>query len=76
MNDGNADEASTKMLGDICTQIYQTADQYIIKAYPELGSWAVAGNCIEPATTHEASTKLSEQPDHMQRLMHQNLILQ
>ena len=33
---------------------------------------------IEPAnpTTHEASTVSPEQPDHMQRLMHQNLILQ
>ena len=78
MTDGNAHEAATKMIGDVCTQIYQRADQSIIKAYPELASCAVAGNCIEPAnpTTHEASTALSEQPDHMQRLMHQNLILQ
>ena len=78
LTDGNAHEAATKMIGDVCTQIYQRADQSIIKAHPELASCAVAGNCIEPAltTTHEASTALSEQPDHMQRLMHQNLILQ
>ena len=78
LTDDNAHEAATKMIGDVCTQIYQRADQSIIKAHPELASCAVAGNCIEPAltTTHEASTALSEQPDHMQRLMHQNLILQ
>ena len=83
LTDGNAHEAATKMIGDVCTQIYQRADQSIIKAHPELASCAVAGNCIEPAltttheaTTHEANTALSEQPDHMQRLMHQNLILQ
>ena len=83
MTDGNAHKAATKMIGDKCTQIYQRADQSIIKAHPELASCAVAGNCIEPAltttheaTTHEANTALSEQPDHMQRLMHQNLILQ
>ena len=78
MTDGNAHEAATKMIGDVCTQIYQSADQSIIKAYPEIASCAVAGNCIETAnpTTHAASTALSEQPDHMQRAMHQNLILQ
>ena len=78
LTDGNAHEAATKMIGDVCTQIYQRADQSIIKAHPELASCAVAGNCIEPAnlTTHEASTTLSEQPDHMQRLKHQNLTLQ
>jgi len=83
LTDGNAHEAATKMIGDVCTQIYQRADQSIIKAHPELASCVVAGNCIEPAltttheaTTHEASTALSEQPNHMQRLMHQNLILQ
>ena len=78
LTDGNAHEAATKMIGDVCTQIYQRADQSIIKAHPELASCAVAGNCIEPAltTTHEASTALSEQRNHMQRLMHQNLILQ
>ena len=78
MTDGNAHEAATKMIGDVCTQIFKRADQSIIKAYPELASCAVAGDCIEPAnpTTHEASTASSEQPDHMQRLMHQNLILQ
>ena len=54
MTDGNAHEAATKMIGDACTQIYQRADQSIIKAHPELASCALAGNCIEPAnpTTH------------------------
>ena len=58
LTDGNAHEAATKMIGDVCTQIYQRADQSIIKAHPELASCAVAGNCIEPAltTTHEATT--------------------
>ena len=78
MTDGNAHEAATKMIGDVCTQIFKRADQSIIKAYPELASCAVAGNCIKPAnpTTHEVSNTLSEQPDHVQRLLHQNLILQ
>ena len=69
LTDGNAHEAATKMICDVCTQIYQRADQSIIKAHPELASCAVAGNCIEPAdsTTHETSTASSEQPDHMQR---------
>ena len=62
----------------MCTQIYQTADQSIIKAYSELASCAIMGNCVDPAnpTTHEASSASSEQPDHMQWLMHQNLTLQ
>ena len=77
LTDGNAHEVATKMIGDVHTQVYQRADQSIIKAHPELASCAVAGNCIEPAnpTTHEASTASCEQPDHMQLLMHQNLIL-
>ena len=33
MTDGNAHEAATKMIGDVCTQIYQRADQSIIEAY-------------------------------------------
>ena len=54
MTDGNAHEAATKIIGDECTQMYQRADQSIIKAHPELASCALAGNCIEPAnpTTH------------------------
>ena len=78
MTVGYAHEVATKMIGDVCTQIYQRADQSIIKAYPELASCAVAVNFIEPANlaTHEASTALPEQTDHMQRLMHQNLTLQ
>ena len=44
LTDGNAHEAATKMIGDVCTQIYQRADHSIIKAYPELASYAVVGN--------------------------------
>ena len=78
MTDGNTYEAATKMIGDVCTQIYHRADQSIIKAHLELASCAVAANCTEPANpdTHEVSTASSEQPDHLQWLMHQNLILQ
>jgi hypothetical protein len=36
MINGDAHAAATKMIGDVCTKIYQRADQSIIKTHPEL----------------------------------------
>ena len=36
MINGDAHAAATKMIGDVCTRIYQRADQSIIKTHPEL----------------------------------------
>jgi hypothetical protein len=46
---GDAHAAATKMIGDVCTKMYQRADQSIIKTHPELADCAVAGNCGDPA---------------------------
>ena len=45
MINGDAHAAATKMIGDVCTKIYQRA-----KTHPELADCAVAGNCIDPAS--------------------------
>ena len=46
---GDTHAAATKMIGEVCTKIYQRADQSIIKTHPELADCAVAGNCGDPA---------------------------
>ena len=56
MINGDAHAAATKMIGDVCTKIYQRADQSIIKTHPELADCAVAGNCSDPAAPVEPPT--------------------
>ena len=53
MVNGDTHAATTKMIGDVCTKIYQRADQSIIKTHPELADCAVAGNCSDPAAPNE-----------------------
>ena len=53
MINDDAHAAATKMIGDVCTTIYQRADQSIIKTHPELDDCAVAGNCSDPAAPDE-----------------------
>jgi len=75
---GNSHDAASKMIGDVCTQIYQRADQSIIKTHPDLATCAVAGNCTEPVKPAATTTgdRSADQPEHLKRLMHQNLALQ
>jgi hypothetical protein len=78
---GNSHDATSKMIGDVCTQIYQRADQSIIKTHPDLAACAIAGNCIEPAEPDKhaapmAGAKSTDQLENLKRLMHQNLALQ
>jgi hypothetical protein len=77
-NNGNSHDAASKMIGDVCTQIYQRADQSIIKTHPDLAACAVAGNCTEPVKPAATTTgdRSADQPEHLKRLMHQNLALQ
>ena len=78
MINGDAHAAATKMNGDVCTKIYQRADQSIIKTHPELADCAVAGNCSDPASLVEPLTSQSAQNHQadLKRLMRQNLALQ
>ena len=55
MINGDAHAAVTKMIGDVCTKIYQRADQSIIKTHPELDDCAVAGNCSDPAASPQTA---------------------
>ena len=78
MINGDAHAAATKMISDVCTKIYQRADQSIIKTHPELADYAVAGNCSD--TTSPVEPQLSQSTQNHQadlkRLMRQNLALQ
>ena len=78
MINGDAHAAATKMIGDVCTKIYQRADQSIIKTHPELAESAVAGNCSDTASPVEPPLSQSAQNHHadLKRLMRQNLTLQ
>ena len=78
MINGDAHAAATKMIGDVCTKIYQRADQSIIKTHPGLADCAVAGNCSDPASLVEPPTSQSAQNHQadLKRLMRQNLALQ
>ena len=78
MINGDAHAAATKMIGDVCTKIYQRADQSIIKTHPELAECAVAGNCSDPAAPVEppASQSAQNHQADLKRLMRQNLALQ
>ena len=78
MINGDAHAATAKMIGDVCTNIYQRADQSIIKTHPELADRAVAGNCsdteapVEPPASQSAQNHQAD----LKRLMRQNLALQ
>ena len=78
MINGDAHAAATKMIGDVCTKIYQRADQSIIKTHPELAECAVAGNCSDTASPAEPPLSQSAQNHQadLKRLMRQNLALQ
>ena len=78
MINGDAHAAATKMIGDVCTKIYQRADQSIIKTHPELAECAVAGNCSDTASPVEPPLSQSAQNHQadLKRLMRQNLALQ
>ena len=82
MINGDAHVAATKMIGDVCTKIYQRADQSIIKTHPELADCAVAGNCsdsaapVEPPVDTSASQSAQNHQADLKRLMRQNLALQ
>ena len=78
MINGDAHAAATKMIGDVCTKIYQRADQSIIKTHPELAECAVAGNCSDTASPVEPTLSQSAQNHQadLKRLMRQNLALQ
>jgi hypothetical protein len=78
MINGDAHAAATKMIGDVCTKIYQRADQSIIKNQPDLADCAVAGNCSDAASTVESPLSQSAQnhPADLKRLMRQNPALQ
>jgi hypothetical protein len=78
MINGDAHAAATKMIGDVCRQIYKSADQSIVKNHPELANCAVAGNCVatkSPAPqTNSANT--THQKSDLKKLLRQNLALQ
>ncbi len=78
MINGDAHAAATKMIGDVCTKIYQRADQSIIKNQPDLADCAVAGNCSDAASTVESPLSQSAQNHQadLKRLMRQNPALQ
>ena len=78
MINGDEHAAAAKMIGNVCTKIYQRADQSIIKTHPEPADCAVAGNCsdtsspIEPPSSQPAQNYQAD----LKRLMRQNLALQ
>ena len=82
MTNGDAHAAATKLIGDVCTKIYQRADQSIIKTHPELADCAVTGNRSDPAAPAEppvdssASQQAQNHQADLKRLMRQNLALQ
>ena len=82
MINGDAHAAVTIMFDNVCTEIYQRADQSIIKTHPELADCAFAGNCNDPAAPVEppvdssfSQSAQNHQAD-LKRLMRQNLALQ
>ena len=82
MINGDAHAAAAIMLDDVCTKIYQRANQSIIKTHPELADCAVAGNCNDPAApvkppvdSSSSHSAQNHQAD-LKRLMRQNLALQ
>ena len=78
MINGDAHATAAKMIGDVCTKIYQRADQSIIKTHPELDDCAVAGNCSDPAAPDEppVSNPAQNHQADLKRLMRRNLALQ
>jgi hypothetical protein len=81
MVNGDAHAAATEMIGDVCTKIYQRANQSIIKTHPELVDCAVAGNCsdpaapVEPPATQSVTKSAQNHQADLKKLMHQNLAL-
>ena len=78
MINGDAYTTATKMIGNACTKINQTAYQSIIKTHLELGDCAVAGNFSDPASPVEPPLSQSAQNRQagLKKLMRQNLALQ
>ena len=61
---GNSHDAASKMIGDVCTQIYQRADQSIIKNIPILRLvrlLAIALNRSNPPPQRRATDQLTNQ---------------
>jgi hypothetical protein len=85
MINGDAYAATTKMIDDVCTKIYQRADQSIITTHSKLADCAVADNFNDPASPGEwpvdpsvdssASQSARNHQADLKRLMLQNLAL-
>jgi len=78
MMGGDAHATATKMVRDVCKDLYQRADQSIVKAHPDLAHCAVAGNCTDPAAPNIVAIKDTNPDDKaaIKTLLRQNLALQ